>query len=106
MSYVNHGDLALFRGYIKVEIDRASDIKLRVPYISSSDISVGSTIYLPSRPNSTQLIIFTHQTTPTTTKSITAHKTRLVLIPILTQHHHNNNKTPTPARLVKLWEEW
>jgi hypothetical protein len=63
MSYVNLGDLALFRGYIKVEIDRASDIKLRVPYISSSDITVGSTIYLPSRPNSTQLIIFTHQTT-------------------------------------------
>ena len=44
MSYANLGNLGLNKGYIKFEIDGATDIKVKIPKLGNSDISAGSAV--------------------------------------------------------------
>lgn len=62
MSYVNLGSLGLLPGYIKFEINGTTDISIRIPRLSSSDITIGASVYLSSKPDSTWVVIFTHPT--------------------------------------------
>ncbi len=44
MNYANIGNLELNKGYIKFEIDGATDIKMKIPKLGNSDISAGSPV--------------------------------------------------------------